>query len=154
VITSPDTSQSTHLVTPSPSQPPASALLSLSPPSTVRRASSHSALPDGATGSHAPRRSRVLRRDSASSVSSDDGGAVDARYSQDTEDDAVLSTLSLNISPKANGAGRRSYGGGPSKRSGRHSVAADISTTGPLTLRDQEQVSRTRFHSPVAHGSN
>ena len=54
----------------------------------------------------------------------------------------MLSVLSVNISPRANGADSlgKSYSR-PSKRSGRHSVTADVSTTAPLTLRDQEQVS-------------
>jgi hypothetical protein len=123
--------------TPSPQHPPASALLSLSPPTTVRRTSSHSALPDTAPGSQAPRRSRILRKSSVSSASdSDFESTLDARYGNtDDEDENVLSALSINVSPAKKGgmAGSR----GPSKRSGRHSVAAG---TGPMTLREQEQV--------------
>jgi hypothetical protein len=55
----------------------------------------------------------------------------------------ALSGLSLNITPGRkvlSGAVRGKGYGGPSRRGGRHSVAADTSGTGPLTLRDQEQV--------------
>ncbi len=82
----------------------------------------------------------------SSSSASDVDGPLEARYGgTDDDDDGVLSALSLNISTgkKPNGlAGKAGYRAGPSKRSGRNSVAADISGTGPLTLRDQEQVSR------------
>ena len=123
---------------------PHAALMALSPPINVRRSHSHSALPDQAPGSQAPRRSRILRRSSASSASSSDvDGPLKARYGEATDDEetnaGVLSALSISLSPaKPNGLGK-SYGG-PSKRGGRHSVAADTSGTGPLTLRDQEQV--------------
>lgn len=56
-----------------------------------------------------------------------------------------LSGWSISVNPIANGRGGKSYHGGPSKRNGRHSVAADMSGTAPLTLRDQEKVS---FHHP------
>ncbi|OCF33425.1 hypothetical protein I316_04845 [Kwoniella heveanensis BCC8398] len=128
-----------------PSQLPSSALLSLSPPPTVRKSSSHSALPE----SHAPRRPRVLKRHSsaasASSASSSDiDGPLEARYGgEDTDDEAVLASLSFAASPLKNGSGvpkREPYAGGPSRRGGRHSVAAgDVSGNGPMTLRDQEK---------------
>ncbi|RSH89332.1 hypothetical protein EHS25_002444 [Saitozyma podzolica] len=135
-LQSPSSSDVPSFSTPSPQHPPASALLSLSPPTTVRRTSSHSALPDTAPGSQAPRRSRILRKSSVSSASdSDFESTLDARYGNtDDEDENVLSALSINVSPAKKGgmAGSR----GPSKRSGRHSVAAG---TGPMTLREQEQ---------------
>lgn len=118
---------------------------------TVRRTSSHSALPDGIPGSHAPRRSRILRSSSSAS-GSDAEGATGAGYGDTTDDDdhGVLSALSINVTPgpgKKNGNGlagsvaaRAAYHGGVSKRQGRHSVAADVGN-GPMTLRDQEQVS-------------
>jgi hypothetical protein len=103
----------------------------------VRRTSSHSALPDTAPGSQAPRRSRILRKSSVSSASdSDFESTLDARYGNtDDEDENVLSALSINVSPAKKGGMAESRG--PSKRSGRHSVAAG---TGPMTLREQEQV--------------
>ncbi|WVQ80511.1 hypothetical protein IAT38_002616 [Cryptococcus sp. DSM 104549] len=135
---SPETSQSPSLSTPSP---PRAALLTLSPPPTIRKASSSSALHEPASG--APRRPRVLHRRSMSSGSSDDDddvdGPLEARYGgggDTTDDEAVLSSLSLVTSPKREGGGR-GYMAGPSKRSGRHSVAAGES--GPMTLRDQEK---------------
>jgi len=73
---------------------------------------------------------------------------LETRYADETGDDAVLSTLSINISPRLNG-GRKSYGA-VSKHGGRHSVAADVSGTGPLTLRDQEQASRPSLGCPFA----
>ncbi|ORY31357.1 hypothetical protein BCR39DRAFT_89832 [Naematelia encephala] len=142
-LNSPETSNSTTLATPSPPHAPASALLGLSPPTTIRKSSSHSAIPE----SQAPRRSRIMRKMTSSSVSSssDVDGALAARYGGGTDDesDGPLSSLSLNVSPgkRPNGLGssRTSYYAGPSRRAGRHSVAADVSSTGPLTLRDQEQ---------------
>lgn len=138
-IDSPETSNSASVATPSPHQPTGSALVSLSPPPTVRRTSSHSAIP---TRHH-------LRNISTSSVS-------DLGREDDDDDEAsenVLTALSINISPgkkRGNGAGssRTPYHGGPSKRSGRHSVAADLGA-GPMTLRDQEQVSPTHGDSNV-----
>lgn len=77
------------------------------------------------------------------------------RYATDEDDDeydhGILSALSINVTPGkakkgpgggAGGGGKSTNptGAGPSKRSGRHSVAAD-SGNGPMTLRDQEQVS-------------
>jgi len=52
-----------------------------------------------------------------------------------------LTALSINISPgKQRGAKAKTpYHGGPSKRSGRHSMANDLGA-GTMTLRDQEQV--------------
>lgn len=47
----------------------------------------------------------------------------------------MLSALSINVSPAKKGGMAGSSR--PSKRSGRHSVAAG---TGPMTLREQEQV--------------
>lgn len=81
----------------------------------------------------------------------DDTEALERRFggeSEDEEADNVLTALSINISPgkkgrTAGGGVKGAYHGGPSKRSGRHSVAADSGAgTGPMTLRDQEQVSR------------
>ncbi|WWD18405.1 hypothetical protein CI109_102855 [Kwoniella shandongensis] len=147
VAHSPETSNSVSITTPSPPRLPSSALLSLSPPTTVRKSSSHSVLPE----SNAPRRPRVLRRrstsassqSSLSSSTSDIDGPLKARYGGggDTDDEAVLSSLSLAMSPKKGGMGGRTpYHGGPSRRGGRHSVAAgDIAGNGPLTLRDQEK---------------
>jgi hypothetical protein len=78
--------------------------------------------------------------------------ALEQRFGGDSDADQedaenVLTALSINISPgkktqarAAGGGGKTPYHGGPSKRSGRHSVAADVGT-GPMTLRDQEQVS-------------
>ncbi|WWC88754.1 uncharacterized protein L201_003667 [Kwoniella dendrophila CBS 6074] len=130
----------------SPPRIPSSALLSISPPSTVRKSSSHSALPE----SQAPRRPRVLkRRTSSSSVSasssSDIDGPLKARYGDgaETDDDALLSSLSLATSPVKRGVQapkKDPYHGGISRRGGRHSVAAgDMSNNGPMTLRDQEK---------------
>ncbi|GFZ45294.1 hypothetical protein JCM24511_03020 [Saitozyma sp. JCM 24511] len=136
-LQTPSSSDVPSFSTPSPQHPPASALLSLSPPTTVvRRTSSHSALPDTAPGSQAPRRSRILRKSSASSASdSDFESTLDARYGNtDDEDENVLSALSINVSPAKKGGVAGSSR--PSKRSGRHSVAAG---TGPMTLREQEQ---------------
>lgn len=88
-----------------------------------------------------------------SSLSSADGvggAALDGRYNlsdPDADSDAdatgILANLSVNVTPSTanNAAGRKSYHAGPSKRSGRHSVAND--NTGPMTLREQEQVSRS-----------
>nr|XP_018262463.1 uncharacterized protein I303_05480 [Kwoniella dejecticola CBS 10117]OBR84621.1 hypothetical protein I303_05480 [Kwoniella dejecticola CBS 10117] len=127
----------------SPPRLPSSALLSLSPPMTVRKSSSHSAIPE----SQAPRRPRVLKRQSSvssASSTSDIDGPLKARYGDggDTDDETILSSLSLAASPqKANGVPRREpYHGGISKRGGRHSVAAgDMGNNGPMTLRDQEK---------------
>ncbi|WVF69243.1 hypothetical protein IAT40_004019 [Kwoniella sp. CBS 6097] len=140
----PELSSSSHEPS-SPPRLPSSALLSISPPPTVRKSSSHSALPE----SHAPRRPRVLKRyssaASASSASSSDiDGPLEARYGgDDTDDEAVLASLSLAASPVKNRSGvpkREPYAGGPSRRGGRHSVAAgDIAGNGPMTLRDQEK---------------
>nr|KIR49936.1 hypothetical protein I312_01030 [Cryptococcus bacillisporus CA1280] len=131
-----ETSHSQTISTPSP---PRGALLTVSPPPTVRKSSSHSALPT----TQAPRRPRVLhRRTSNSSVESDDlSGPLEARYGkeEDTDDEAILSALSL-ISPKKEyGPGKgRSYAVRASAKSGRHSVAAG-ELNGPMTLRDQEK---------------
>ena len=143
-ITSPDNSiAGPSERTPSPPNVPASALLSLSPPTTVRRSSSQSVLPNE-PGSHAPRRNRILGRSTASSVSSasDSEGPLRARYGSEDEDEGVLSALSINVSPaKRHGTtSGKAYHAGPSKRSGRHSVAADVGS-GPMTLREQEQAS-------------
>ncbi|KIR75733.1 hypothetical protein I310_00430 [Cryptococcus deuterogattii CA1014] len=133
---SPETSYSQTISTPSP---PRGALLTVSPPPTVRKSSSHSALPT----TQAPRRPRVLhRRTSNSSVESDDlTGPLEARYGkeEDTDDEAILSALSLTSPQKEYGAGKgRSYTVGSSAKSGRHSVAAG-ELNGPMTLRDQEK---------------
>ncbi|WVR06279.1 hypothetical protein IAU60_003309 [Kwoniella sp. DSM 27419] len=137
---SPETSNSPSLDTPSPPRLPSSALLSLSPPSTVRKTSSHSALPD----SQAPRRSRTLKHRktlSASSVSSgsDVTGPLEARYGRDdTDDEAMLDSLALATSPIGHG-GRGAYGAS-NKRAGRQSMApGDVGNNGPMTLRDQEK---------------
>ncbi|KAK8858516.1 hypothetical protein IAR55_002743 [Kwoniella newhampshirensis] len=143
---SPETSNSASITTPSPPRLPSSALLGLSPPTTVRKSSSHSVLPE----SNAPRRPRVLRRRNTSasassmSSSSDVDGPLRARYGGggDTDDEAALNSLSLAMSPRkgAGRGGRTPYHGGPSRRGGRHSVAAgDIAGNGPMTLRDQEK---------------
>lgn len=134
-----ETSHSQTISTPSP---PRGALLTVSPPSTVRKSSSHSALPT----TQAPRRPRVLhRRTSNSSVESDDlSGPLEARYGkeEDTDDEAILSALSLTSPKKEYGPGKgRSYAVRASAKSGRHSVAAG-ELNGPMTLRDQEKVSR------------
>ncbi|KAK4687765.1 hypothetical protein P7C73_g2352, partial [Tremellales sp. Uapishka_1] len=136
---SPDTLDSASLTTPSPPRYP-SALTSLSPPTTVRRSSSSSALP----GSHAPRRSRILRKASSSSADSDDTditGPLEARY--DDSDDGILNTLSMNISPRKGGVPSKApYHGGPSRRGGRHSVAGGSGGEmggGAMTLREQEK---------------
>ncbi|KAE8538720.1 hypothetical protein D1P53_005083 [Cryptococcus gattii VGV] len=131
-----ETSHSQTISTPSP---PRGALLTVSPPPTVRKSSSHSALPT----TQAPRRPRVLyRRTSNSSVESDDlSGPLEARYGkeEDTDDEAILSALSLTSPKKEYGAGKgRSYAVGASAKSGRHSVAAG-ELNGPMTLRDQEK---------------
>lgn len=79
---------------------------------------------------------------SVSSASSSDAGRINKRYGDtDDESDAagVLASLSINITP---GKGKKGYAAGPSKRSGRHSVA--LEGTGPKTLREQEQVSLPR----------
>ncbi|KAI9631943.1 uncharacterized protein MKK02DRAFT_21589 [Dioszegia hungarica] len=131
-IDSPDTSRLT------PSPPPAAALL-MSPPATVRRSSSSSVL-ERTPNTQAPRRSRIMRSQltgSVSSASSSDAGRINKRYGDtDDESDAagVLASLSINITP---GKGKKGYAAGPSKRSGRHSVA--LEGTGPKTLREQEQ---------------
>ncbi|KIR68471.1 hypothetical protein I314_00890 [Cryptococcus bacillisporus CA1873] len=131
-----ETSHSQTISTPSP---PRGALLTVSPPSTVRKSSSHSALPT----TQAPRRPRVLhRRTSNSSVESDDlSGPLEARYGkeEDTDDEAILSALSLTSPKKEYGPGKgRSYAVRASAKSGRHSVAAG-ELNGPMTLRDQEK---------------
>nr|KIR89442.1 hypothetical protein I308_00449 [Cryptococcus tetragattii IND107] len=131
-----ETSHSQTISTPSP---PSGALLTISPPPTVRKSSSHSALPT----TQAPRRPRVLhRRTSNSSVEPDDlSGPLEARYGkeEDTDDEAILSALSLTSPKKEYGAGKgRSYAVGASAKSGRHSVAAG-ELNGPMTLRDQEK---------------
>ena len=68
--------------------------------------------------------------------------ALDQRYGNSEDEDAenVLTALSINVSPGKQRGGRTPYAGGPSKRSGRHSVANDQGA-GTMTLRDQEQVS-------------
>ncbi|WVQ72827.1 hypothetical protein IAR50_002388 [Cryptococcus sp. DSM 104548] len=136
---SPEASQSQSNTTPSP---PRAALLTVSPPPTIRKASSHSVL-----NTQAPRRPRVLHRQTSSAASSDGSageditGPLEARYGkaeEETDDEAMLSALSLVPSPRRpGGAGKRAYGG-PSGRSGRHSVAAG-ELNGPMTLRDQEK---------------
>ncbi|KAK6908272.1 hypothetical protein I203_102273 [Kwoniella mangroviensis CBS 8507] len=131
----------------SPKRIPSSALHSLSPPPTVRKSSSHSGLPQ----SNAPRRPRVLgRQTSVSSQSSASGSDLDvdgplrARYGDgdNTDDEVLLSSLSLAASPQKTSYAQRKapYHGGVSRRGGRHSVAAgDMSNNGPMTLRDQEK---------------
>lgn len=82
-------------------------------------------------------------RSTSTASSRSDVDALDQRYGGDSdEEDAenVLTALSINISPGKQRGARTPYHTGPSKRSGRHSVANDLGT-GPLTLRDQEQVS-------------
>ncbi|WRT67702.1 uncharacterized protein IL334_004674 [Kwoniella shivajii] len=140
---SPDPSSSSSQL--SPPRLPSSALLSLSPPTTVRKSSSHSVLPE----SQAPRRSRVLKRhtsQSSVSSSSDIDGPLKARYGDggDTDDESTLSSLSLATSPQKMGYGggapkKESYHGGISRRGGRHSVATGDLGNGPMTLRDQEK---------------
>ncbi|OWT40032.1 hypothetical protein C362_02530 [Cryptococcus neoformans Bt1] len=130
------TSHSQSISTPSP---PRGALLTVSPPPTVRKSSSQSAL----SNTQAPRRPRVLhRRTSNSSVESDDiSGPLEARYGkeEDTDDEAILSALSLASPKKEYGAGKgKGYAVGASVRSGRHSVAVG-ELNGPMTLRDQEK---------------
>jgi hypothetical protein len=85
---------------------------------------------------------------SSRSDGGDDTAALERRFGGDSDDEDaenVLTALSINISPgkkgRTPGGGKSSYHGGPSKRSGRHSVAADSAGAGPMTLRDQEQVS-------------
>ena len=82
----------------------------------------------------------------SSASSSDVDGPLEARYGGTDEDEAALDMLSLSVSPgkKANGIVASQHGG-PSRRGGRHSMAADVSRTGPLTLRDQEQVYLTSY---------
>ncbi|EAL21033.1 hypothetical protein CNBD4090 [Cryptococcus deneoformans B-3501A] len=133
---SPETS---HFQSISTSSPPRGALLTVSPPPTVRKSSSQSAL----SNTQAPRRPRVLhRRTSNSSIESDDiSGPLEARYGkeEDTDDEAILSALSLASPKKEYGAGKgRGYVVGTSARNGRHSVAAG-ELNGPMTLRDQEK---------------
>lgn len=145
---SPETSNSASITTPPPH--------GLAPPATVRRSSSHSALPDGTAGAGGSRHARMQRSISgASNVSDDVDGPLRARYDHDddgdeddaglnTEDDNVLTALSINISPgRPNGMARTPYHGGPSKRNGRHSVAEGGHGQGAMTLRDQEQVCRS-----------
>jgi hypothetical protein len=97
--------------------------------------------------------------------------ATNSRYTShdwgSDDDDGVLGQLSVNVGHAHGlGLGRRSdlrgsaastatsstgtsgtsYGGGPSKRSGRHSAAAGAN---PMTLREQEQVS-TRQEADAA----
>ncbi|KAL1412952.1 hypothetical protein Q8F55_000701 [Vanrija albida] len=131
-IPSPD--KDTGAMFTSSSQPPPSALLALSPPASTRRG-----LPDEG---HAPRRSRYLRANKDSDDSDDDTDALDARYTHTNaasdDEDGVLGQLSLNVSHRRAGDLRTSYAGGPSKRSGRHSVAANPGPT-QMTLREQEQ---------------
>ena len=92
----------------------------------------------------------------SSASSSDVDGPLAARYGgaddDDDDDDGLLSVVSLNISPgkKTNGhMAKAPHYGGPSRRGGRHS-AADVSGTGPLTLRDQEQV-RSHLRDEADH---
>ena len=81
----------------------------------------------------------------SSAASSDLDGPLEARYGgTDDDDEGVLSSLSLNIIPGRKAETPMAHGkttkiNGRSRKEGRHSVA-DISGTGPLTLRDQEQV--------------
>lgn len=58
----------------------------------------------------------------------------------ETDEDAagILTSLSINISPKK--GGRAGQAGG-SKRNARRSVAASDAASGPMTLREQEQAS-------------
>ncbi|ADV21779.1 hypothetical protein I305_01825 [Cryptococcus gattii E566] len=128
-----------HSQTISTPSPPRGALFTVSPPPTVRKSSSHSALPT----TQAPRRPRVLhRRNSNSSVESDDlSGPLEARYGKEegTDDEAILSALSLTSPKKEYEAGKgRSYAVEASAKSGRHNVAAG-ELNGPMTLRDQEK---------------
>ncbi|ODN77571.1 hypothetical protein L202_04740 [Cryptococcus amylolentus CBS 6039] len=137
---SPETSQSRSNATPSP---PRAALLTVSPPPTIRKSSSHSVL-----NTQAPRRPRVLHRRTSSVAASSDGsdgeditGPLEARYGkadEETDDEAMLSALSLVPSPRKTGGGEKRAYGGASGRSGRHSVAAG-ELNGPMTLRDQEK---------------
>ncbi|WVO15791.1 hypothetical protein L204_103453 [Cryptococcus depauperatus] len=119
---------------PSTPSPPRAALLTVSPPATVRRSSSHLG-----HSSQAPRRSRVLQRQTSnSSIGSEDiSASLEERYGQgeETDDEAILSALSLASPKKAQPKEKYS---GPSARSGRHSVAAG-ELNGPITLRDQEK---------------
>jgi hypothetical protein len=104
----------------------------------VRRTSSHSALPDD----NPPTARRRMLRSTSTNSSRSDIDALEQRYGGDSdEEDAenVLTALSINISPGKQRGARTPYHSGPSKRSGRHSVANDLGA-GPMTLRDQEQV--------------
>lgn len=80
------------------------------------------------------------------SGSDSDGDALAPQYGGDTVDsdeDGVLGSLSVNVTHRRAAqlrASGTSYAGGPSKRSGRHSVAANP-TSNQMTLREQEQVS-------------
>jgi hypothetical protein len=83
-----------------------------------------------------------MLRSTSTNSSRSDIDALEQRYGGDSdEEDAenVLTALSINISPGKQRGARTPYHSGPSKRSGRHSVANDLGA-GPMTLRDQEQV--------------
>jgi hypothetical protein len=86
-----------------------------------------------------------MLRSTSTASSRSDIDALEQRYGGDSDEEAenVLTALSINISPGKPGRGKTPYHGGPSKRSGRHSVANDAGAggAGPMTLRDQEQVS-------------
>ncbi|ORX40156.1 hypothetical protein BD324DRAFT_648758 [Kockovaella imperatae] len=148
-IISPETSHSASLATPSPQHPPSSALLTLSPNQQrqpmIRKSSSNSELrrPDSAS-----RRPRVLSRMSMESANSEDriaAGRYEGMEDEDEDEDVtpgtaagILSTLSINVSPAKKRGGVEGKGG--KQRGGRHSIGpGDVSGTGPLTLRDQEQ---------------
>ena len=87
---------------------------------------------------------------SLSSTSDNEGagyGALDGRYdvgASDSESEAagVLTNVSINVTPSAAAMMKskaQGQDGGPSKRSGRQSAVPD--GNGPMTLREQEQVS-------------
>ena len=138
-IVSPETSLSASVATPSPNHPPASALLSLSPPPTMaRKSSSHSDLQRSDSG----RRPKVIRRMSMESAGGSSEERLEDRYEETEDDDeaaGILSALSINVSPGRRKTGLEKVG---KQRGGRHSVGSGDVSGAPLTLRDQEQVSR------------
>lgn len=91
-----------------------------------------------------------MQRSTASSASSssDVETGLDARYagSDDEEESRILGSTGTSTTPYGRGLGssvssRASYTGGPSRRDGRHSVAAGVGGSGAMTLREQEKVS-------------
>ena len=88
-----------------------------------------------------------MLRSTSTASSRSDIDALEQRYGGDSDEEAenVLTALSINVSPGKPGRGKTPYHGGPSKRSGRHSVANDAAGggAGPMTLRDQEQVAES-----------